>query len=260
MQATPETNNVTSSLSQEPLPSPNFDYDIKGDERVISILVSKVQQMEKKINELETKKILDETQLPLELLEQNNLLPYPIKNFKTGKGYRPLLKSEIEDAKKHSIFAMAQARFLGVSFSTLRKYAKLYGIYTAHPNEKGKRNLFGPNKGRFPLNDILAGKFNDNPSVTDWMVKDKLIRSGIIPAKCNICGYDKRRIVDNKIYLLLDHKDGNLRNFKLDNLQLLCGNCTFECGRGYIRSGKHMFDIDWLQGARKQDLDEDSRW
>jgi hypothetical protein len=212
------------------------------------------------MHEFETQKIINETQIPIEVLEGSGLLPHKPLKLKRGRGYRPILQSEIEEAKKHTPFAAQQARYLNVSIPTYRKYAELYGIYEPKPTAKGKRNLFDPNRGRYPLNKILAGEFHDTPAVSDWMVKDKLIRSGLVEIKCNICGYDKRRIMDHKICLLLDHKDGDVRNFKLDNLQLLCLNCTYECGRGYIRRGNHLFDVDWLQGAEVKELDPKNRW
>jgi hypothetical protein len=237
--------------------SASLDYETKGDERHLAILYRTVEDLQKKVHNLENKKILDETQLPPEILAQNGLLPPKPTKLKRGRGYRPLLKSEIEEAKKHSPFAAAQARWLGVHHNTYKKYAKLYGIYEPKPNEKGKRNMFDPSRGKYPISEILEGK---HPTVSDWMVKDKLIRSGTFPPKCNICGYDKRRIVDHKICLLVDHKDGDRTNFKLENLQLLCLNCTFECGRGYIRRGNHMFDPDWIQGAQLDEIDKRNRW
>lgn len=237
--------------------SHSLDYNIKDDERHFSVLYKKVEELSKKINDIETKKIIDESHIPPELLESNGLLPQLPIRFKRGKGYRPVLKSEVEEAKKQSVFTAQQAKWLGISQQTYKKYAKMYGLYEPRPNEKGKRNLFDPNRGKYPLKDILSGKFID---VSDWVVKDKLIRSHTLPPKCNMCGYSRRRIVDNKICLLLDHKDGDMKNFKLENLQLLCLNCTFEAGRGYIRRGKHSFDVDWIQGARKDEIDDKTRW
>lgn len=237
--------------------SSSLNYSTTGDERHLAILYRTVEELQQKVHDLEHKKVIEETQLPPEILAQNGLLPQKPMKLKRGKGYRPLLKSEIEEAKKHSVFAAGQARWLGVHENTYKKYAKMYGIYDPKPNEKGKRNIFDPNRGKYPLNDILEGKF---PNVSDWVAKDKLIRSGVFPPRCNICGYDKRRIVDHKIALLLDHKDGDRHNFKLENLQLLCLNCTFECGRGYIRRGNHMFDPDWIQGAETDEIDKQNRW
>lgn len=256
------TNPIETTNNSGSLPGTVADkitYAVKGDDRVATLLFKKVEELERKIHELEKKKILDETQLPPEVLEQNGMIPPPPKR-KRGLGYRPLLRSEIEEVKLKTPFAAQQAKLLGVSITTYKRYAKLYGIYEPKPNEKGKRNLFNPNKGKFHLDKILSGEFYGHKSITDWMVKDKLIRSGTFPPKCNICGYDKRRIGDNKICLLLDHKDGDLKNYKLENLQLLCLNCTFECGRGYIRRGNHMFDPDWIQGARSNKIDVMTRW
>lgn len=245
--------------SEAPLTS-SLTYDTQGDDRLMTILYKKVENMEKELHDLKTQKIINDTQLPQEILESNGLLPHHIRKLKRGRGYRPLLQTEIEEAKLKSPFAAQQARWLGVSLTTYRKYAILYGIYEPKPNEKGKRNLFDPEKGRFPLSKILTGEFKGDPRVNDWLVKDKLIRSGLIPPKCNICGYNNRRIVDNKIGLLLDHKNGEKEDYTLENIQLLCFNCTFECGRGYIRRGKHMFDPDWFQGAATNQVDPKSRW
>jgi hypothetical protein len=239
---------------------PNLTYDTTGDARLLSVLYRKVDELQRTVNDLATSKILEETGMSHDLLKENGLIPSCPKKLRRGRGYRPLLRSEIEEAKRHSPFAARQAKWLGVHFETFKKYAVLYGIYEPRPNEKGKRNLFDPERGQYPLNKILAGDYADTPAVSDWMVKDKLIRSGTCLPRCNICGYDKRRIGDNKICLLLDHRDGNVRNFKLENLQLLCLNCTYECGRGYIRRGKKMFDPDWMQGANSHSMDSKSRW
>jgi hypothetical protein len=255
MEAIPEQILNSRGLSQEVTSS--LTYETKGDDRLMTVILKTVEELKNKVHQLETKKIIDETQLPTEILEQNNLLPPRPKKLKRGRGYRPLLQSEIEEAKLKSPFAAQQARYLNVASSTYRKYAKLYGIYEPKPNEKGKRNLYDPNKGKYPINEVLNGQ---HPDVSDWVVKDKLIRGKILPPECAICGYNKRRIVDNKICLLIDHKDGDRKNFKKENLQLLCFNCTFECGRGYIHRGNHMFDADWMQGAKKDDIDERSRW
>lgn len=252
---TDQSNNTPQSGSVEITKSLN--YSTQGDDRLLAVLYKKVEDLEGQVSDLQNKKVLEETQLPPEILEQNGMLVHKPTKLKRGRGYRPLLKSEIEEAKKHSPFAAQQARWLGVHAVTFRKYAKMYGIYEPKPNEKGKRNMFDPNRGKYPLTEILEGK---HPTVSDWMVKDKLIRSKIVPPQCNICGYDKRRIGDQKICLLLDHKDGDKTNFKIDNLQLLCLNCTFECGRGYIRRGNHMFDPDWIQGARSDEIDKQNRW
>ena len=59
-------------------------------------------------------------------------------------------------------------------------------------------------------------------------LKDRLIRMGYIEECCHNCGYSEKRITDNKIPLILEYKDENLSNRKLENLYLLCYNCHFQ--------------------------------
>jgi hypothetical protein len=51
--------------------------------------------------------------------------------------------------------------------------------------------------------------------------------------------------------LLLNFEDGNNKNHKLENMRLLCYNCTFTSGKGYISKGPKIFDPDILQDSKK---------
>lgn len=65
-----------------------------------------------------------------------------------------------------------------------------------------------------------------------------------------MCNYHERRIVDGKIPLLLNFEDGNPKNHKLENIKLLCYNCTFVAGKGFIKRGNKQFDPDVMQGSK----------
>lgn len=235
--------NTTSSLAPE---VPKLSYETKGNERLLATVLKRVEEMEKELHDLKVKKILDETQLPPELLEQNGLIqPHQPRRTVRGRGYRPLLRSEIEEAKKHSGFGAQQAKFLGVHITTYKKYAKLYGLWEPQPNLKGKKRNVNPDGGKYPLNRILTGEFNGIPQVNDWMVKRKLLKTDIFPKCCSICGYDKKRLGGTYPILLLDHLNGDRKDFKKDNLRYLCWNCTVECGRGYMTRMFRSFDPDW---------------
>lgn len=240
-----------------PESSPALTYETVGVERLLSIALRRLEQLEEEVKDLKTNKIIEETQLDRTILDDNGLLPPPVRKTKRGRGYRPLLQSEIEDAQEKADTAMGAARILGVSYPLFRKYARRYGIHKINRSATRKPNLYSPEKGKYPISEILDNK---HPHLNDYIIKDKLIRFNILEPKCNICGYDKRRVVDNKICLLLDHKDGDRKNSKLENLQLLCLNCTFECGRGYIRTGKKLFDPDWMQGQQTHNIRPDSRY
>jgi len=63
--------------------------------------------------------------------------------------------------------------------------------------------------------------------------KMKMIKLGILPAKCSVC--DITNWLDQELVLHLDHIDGNPRNNLVTNLRLLCPNCHSQtptyCGR-----------------------------
>jgi hypothetical protein len=239
-----ESTAPSNTPSQEKV-MPNLSYETKGDDRLLTVLTKKVEEMEREIHDLKVKKILEETSLPEEMLEANGLLPSQPQKLKRGRGYRPLLRSEIEEAKKHSIFGAQQAKYLGVAISTYKKYAKMHGLWEPRPDSKGKKRTPDPNSGKYPLNQILNGDFNGNPAVNDWMVKKKLFRNQTFPLECAICGYNKTRFGSEWPILLVDHMDEDRTNFKKENIRLLCLNCTAECGRGYWTRGFRSFDPDW---------------
>jgi hypothetical protein len=160
------------------------------------------------------------------------------------------MESEIIEVQKTTTSAWQAARKLGVSYPTYRKYCKRYNLIKVR-DKNAKRDNIGPVnpfKGKYSLSKILDGKYPDFPI---HRLKDKLIRSGIKKGECHQCGYKERRLTDGKIPLLLNFEDCDSKNHKVENLTILCYNCTFICGRGYIKRGTaHInLDPDVMQGA-----------
>jgi hypothetical protein len=58
-------------------------------------------------------------------------------------------------------------------------------------------------------------------------VKKRLFEEGYLKEECALCGFNERRVSDYKIPLLLNFKDHNTKNYRLDNLQVLCYNHYF---------------------------------
>lgn len=137
-----------------------------------------------------------------------------------------LLRSQIEEAQRHTNSSAAAARWLNVTYKTYKKYATLYGIFERHLNPTG----IGVDKGAsknprsIPLRDILAGK---HPKYSLAKLKNRLIARNKLPAECSLCGFNERRITDKKLPLILTFKDADRYNFDLTNLHLLCYNCAF---------------------------------
>lgn len=148
------------------------------------------------------------------------------RRLKRGLGSGQLMESEIRDAQSKSRSAMEAARVLGVSYNTYKKYAKMYGIFEDLINQKGVGVSKGFNikRGKYALDDILSGKYPDYPS---WKLRHRLLTNGYMLERCNNCGFDEKRLTDNRVPLVLDYIDGNRKNHKYENLQMLCLNCTF---------------------------------
>ena len=60
--------------------------------------------------------------------------------------------------------------------------------------------------------------------------KERLIFEAVIEEKCNKCGFAERRVLDNRVPLILHHKNKDKKDFTLDNIELLCYNCSFLYG------------------------------
>ena len=138
-----------------------------------------------------------------------------------------LLEYDIIAAHKQTPSCGKAAEWLGVSYNTYKKYAKLYGIFEDQKNQALKGILKGGSGGNAtPLDEILEGK---HPTYSQpWTVlMARCIRAGYIRESCDNCDMDEARVTDLKKPLKLDHIDGDLTNHRLENLRLLCHNCYF---------------------------------
>ena len=232
---------------------PTVALNNEDKDRVIHTLVNKVIELEKKVTNIQNDKVIENLQLPNDVLESVGVIEKSPNRLKRGKGWRPLLEREILEAQSKCNNASECSRYLKVNYGTYKKWAKIYGLFKTNPWGKGsKKKYWAPDKGKYPLNQILDGKFPDYPI---HRLKDLLIRSGVKKAECENCGFNERRITDNKLPLILNFEDNNEKNHLLDNTRLYCYNCTFLCGKGYIRRGKVEFnfnDPDRIQGATRK--------
>lgn len=127
------------------------------------------------------------------------------------------------------------ARFLRCSFVHYKKFAKTYtdeesglSLWEVHKNQSGTGiPKFLPNKGKeAPLKDLIEGKLAVE-SFEPAKIKQRLIFEGYLKEECSKCGFHEERITDKKIPLILQFKDTNRKNYELDNIELLCYNCSF---------------------------------
>lgn len=129
----------------------------------------------------------------------------------------------------------AAARHLSVSFVHYKRYAKEYkdeetglSLFEKHKNQSGTgipKYLVGKS-GEPSLKEIIEGTASPH-SFTPQKIKNKLITEGYLLEKCNRCSFEERRVLDYKMPLILHFKDSNKKNYRIENLELLCYNCYF---------------------------------
>ena len=147
---------------------------------------------------------------------------------------RPLTKEQILAAMAKTKSNMAAARYLNCSYVHYKKWAKIYesdthdNLFEQHKNQAGVGipKFLRVGKKEPALLDIIEGRANAS-SFTPDKIKYRLITEGYLEEKCAMCGFCERRVLDYKMPLLLHFKDGNKKNYKLDNIELLCYNHYF---------------------------------
>lgn len=117
---------------------------------------------------------------------------------------------------------MAQAaRSINVPFTSFARYAKEWNIYQPNQGGKGiKTPISQIALVQIPLNEILIGL---HPNYKSHSLRLKILKAKLKKHECENCKLSKW--LDNDIPLELHHIDGNSKNHRFSNLQLLCPNC-----------------------------------
>ena len=147
---------------------------------------------------------------------------------------KPLGKEMILAAINKTKSNRAAARYLNVSYQHYKKWAKEYesdtheNLFEQHKNQSGKGiPKFLRSGGKEPaLIDIIEGRV-DASSFSPDKIKYRLITEGYLLEECSVCKFQERRVSDYKMPLLLHFKDGNKKNYRKENIELLCYNHYF---------------------------------
>ena len=180
--------------------------------------------------------------------------------FVLGRGRQPLnlTEAQLRYVMKNSKSNSGASRFLNISLTTYEKYSKRYideeTGKTLWELQKNKRGLgvkkpYNVTSGKYSLKDILEGKY---PKYSVHHLKRRLLNSGSkVDFKCNChnCGFDEKRITDDKLPLVLDHIDDDWTNHLFKNLRFLCYNC-FHNLKGNLRGGQPQWRIEQVQKAK----------
>lgn len=174
---------------------------------------------------------------------------------------KPLSKQLIIGAINKTKSNRAAARYLGVSYIHYKKWAKNYepteegypDLFEQHKNQSGKGipKFLNGGKKTPAIVDIIEGRID--PSHFDAAkIKDKLIAEGYLDECCSSCTFNERRVLDYKVPLIMHFQDGSKKNYKLDNVELLCYNCYF------LQVGNIFSDIQ-IQGMEEHKTPNESK-
>lgn len=165
----------------------------------------------------------------------------PIKYFpnQIGNWYNAgmqIPEEKIREAMAHTTSNMKAAQYLEVSYPTYKKYAKGYvdmetgkTLFDLHQNQAMKgivgRTWVG-GKMRINWDNILQKNQKYSP---ERLVKLKanLIEHQKLEEKCYRCSFNERRVEDNKSPLLLNFKNGDKTDWRIQNLEFVCYNCSY---------------------------------
>ena len=89
---------------------------------------------------------------------------------------------------------------------------------------KGISKAYNIHSGKYSVVDILEGKYPNYPL---HRLKQRLISNAFLAERCDQCGFCEQRVSDFKVPLLLDFTSGDMTDWTLENLRLLCYNCFF---------------------------------
>jgi hypothetical protein len=155
-----------------------------------------------------------------------------------GKAPKIYSKEDLLRAMKVTKSIRAAARYLNCSYQHIKPYFKSYRVddndpnsptlFDTHKNQLGKGiPKFLKHHGKDPdLQKILTGELYIESFSVDKF-KRRLIQEAILAEECSCCGFKEQRVSDYRVPLLLNFKDYNKRNWKRENLELLCYNCYF---------------------------------
>ena len=148
-----------------------------------------------------------------------------------------ITKNMILEAQKHTNSNMAAAKWMNVCYTTYRKWAKYYGVFEQHLNQKGNGVKKGFAVRTVNVEDIVLGKRQPPRRWSQSVVKEELIDKGYWQNECSNCGYNEENMATGKTCLGVDFKDGDSKNWLLDNIRLLCSNCYYSFN-AYFQSAK----------------------
>lgn len=104
---------------------------------------------------------------------------------------------------------------------TLKERIREDGLNTDRLVERRKQRYSNLSKMRkIPISEIMI----ENSTYGTNHLKNRIVKEGLLPYCCSGCG-NKGEWMEKKLVLQLEHKNGNSRDHRIENLCFLCPNC-----------------------------------
>lgn len=109
------------------------------------------------------------------------------------------------------------AIFLNISVEAWRSYAKQY----IHPDTG-----LPYNKSFYIKNERVSSRKLPLQRIKNTDLKKYLLESFLLVEECHYCKFSERNIMTLEVPLILNFIDGNVKNKNIENMELMCYNCT----------------------------------
>lgn len=108
----------------------------------------------------------------------------------------------------------------GGNYQQVRRAITTLGLDASHFRRRAWNRGARLARSTIPLRDMLVA----NRPTRSHTLKLRLIREGLKPAHCELCGWAQRS-ADGRIPLELDHINGDRDDNRIENLRVVCPNC-----------------------------------
>lgn len=155
--------------------------------------------------------------------------------------YKGLQLSEevIRNAMKNTRSNKEAANWLRIGYKTWKKYAKSYidpitkrSLFDMHTavGGKGVPKVMNPKNKANPKAlelgyQLIKGQYCTPKRIGE--LTKRLMKDGRLGFCCKECGFSQKRPIDMKMPLLINFKNNDKTDWREENLQWLCYNCSF---------------------------------